>query len=214
MPAPTAAPDPMSLLVLISGGGSTMVNLQQQITAGKLPARISRVIASRPCAGVDRAAELELPCEVLNPKSFPSLDAFSNALFDTARTAGAELIVLAGFLSPLVIPDDFSNRVMNIHPSLIPAFCGKGMYGHHVHSAVIARGCKVSGCTVHFCDNEYDHGPIILQQTVPVDATDTLETLAARVQAAECEVYPRAIQLYAEQRLQVVDGKVHVLDVC
>ncbi|MBX3437151.1 MAG: phosphoribosylglycinamide formyltransferase, partial [Planctomycetaceae bacterium] len=103
-------------------------------------------------------------------------------------------------------------RVMNIHPALIPAFCGQGMYGHRVHEAVLARGCKVSGCTVHFADNEYDHGPIILQRCVPVIDDDSPETLAARVFAAECEAYPAAIRLFAEGQLTVRDASVLVSD--
>ena len=107
---------------------------------------------------------------------------------------------MAGFLQFLLVPDDFQDRVMNIHPALIPAFSGKGFYGHHVHEAVIAAGVKESGCTVHFADNEYDHGPILLQRTVPVLPEDTPATLAERVFAAECEAYPEAIRLFAERK--------------
>ena len=119
--------------------------------------------------------------------------------------------MLAGFLARIDIPDDFVNRVMNIHPALIPAFCGQGMHGRHVHSAVLQRGCTVSGCTVHFCDNEYDHGPIILQQCVPVADDDTPQTLAARVFEAECAAYPEAIRRYAAGRLRIEGNRVHTL---
>ena len=119
---------------------------------------------------------------------------------------------MAGFLSLIRIPDDFANRVMNIHNALIPSFCGKGLYGIKVHRAALARGVKVSGCTVHFADNLYDHGPIIVQKTVPVLEGDSPETLAARVFEAECEAYPQAIRLFAEARLEVIESTVHILD--
>src|SRR5690606_21183809 len=131
-------------------------------------------------------------------RTFPDTAVFTRAVFDRLRAAKVDLVTLAGFLARVDIPPDFVLRVMNIHPSLIPAFCGKGMYGHHVHEAVLARGCKVSGCTVHFADSEYDHGPIITQKCVPVESTDTPSTLAARVFEAECEAYPEAIRLFAE----------------
>jgi phosphoribosylglycinamide formyltransferase-1 len=117
---------------------------------------------------------------------------------------------MAGFLQLLDIPPDFEHRVMNIHPALIPAFCGKGYHGAHVHRAVLEAGVKVSGCTVHFADNQYDHGPIILQQVVPVKDDDTPESLAARVFEAECTAYPEAIRLFAEGRLEVQGRRVRV----
>ena len=118
---------------------------------------------------------------------------------------------MAGFLQLVLIPEDFRNRVFNIHPALIPAFCGKGYYGHRVHEAVLASGAKVSGCTVHFADNEYDHGPIIVQRTVPVLDDDTAETLAQRVFVEECEAYPEAIRLFAEGRLRIEGKRVRIL---
>ncbi len=189
-----------------------MVNIQDKILAGQLHASIPLMIASRQCAGIAKAEEANIPGELVSRKNFASTQEYSESVFAKIREQKVDLVVLAGFLSKIIIPDDFANRVMNIHPSLIPAFCGKGMYGHHVHEAVISRGCKVSGCTVHFCDNEYDHGPIILQQTVPVFTNDDAEMLAAKVQAAECEAYPQAIQLFAAGRLNVRNGKVHIQD--
>jgi folate-dependent phosphoribosylglycinamide formyltransferase PurN len=117
---------------------------------------------------------------------------------------------MGGFLKHVLIPADFEHRVMNIHPGLIPAFCGQGFYGHHVHQAVLDYGVKISGCTVHFADNQYDHGPIILQRTVPVLDEDTPDTLAARIFEQECEAYPEAVRLFAEGRLQVVGRRVRV----
>jgi formyltetrahydrofolate-dependent phosphoribosylglycinamide formyltransferase len=202
---------PLRLAVLISGGGTTLVNLCEQISAGRLPAEIVQVVASRNCQGIDRAQARNIPAQVITRKSCPSPDVFSEEIFQLCRAQQVDLVVLAGFLAQVPIPADFENRVMNIHPSLIPAFCGQGMYGHHVHEAVIERGCKVSGCTVHFCDNDYDHGPIILQSIVPVLDADTADDLAARVFTAECETYPEAIRLFAQQRLQIQNRRVRIL---
>jgi formyltetrahydrofolate-dependent phosphoribosylglycinamide formyltransferase len=207
----TSIDRPIRLGVLISGGGTTLVNLVAEIREGRLPAEIGAVLADRACGGIDKAGALGLDCELIARRTFDSLEAFSGAVFDRLRKARVDLVVLAGFLARLEIPDDFTNRVMNIHPALIPAFCGHGMHGRHVHAAVLERGCTISGCTVHFCDNEYDHGPIILQQAVPVLFEDTPESLAARVFEAECSAYPEAIRRYAAGRLQVAGSRVRTL---
>ena len=131
-------------------------------------------------------------------------------MFDACRDADAQYVVMGGFLSYVPIPPDFENRVLNIHPALIPAFCGHGFYGHHVHESVLAYGAKVSGCTVHFVDNQYDHGPVILQKVVPVLDDDTPDTLAARVFDAECEAYPEALNLLASGRVTVEGRRVRV----
>lgn len=187
------------------------MNFAEQIATGRLRAEIPLVIASRPdCGGVERARERGLNCHVLSRKQYRDVHAYSADVFEQCRAAQVDLVVLAGFLSLLEIPAEFSLRVMNIHPALIPAFCGGGYYGHHVHEAVLARGLKVSGCTVHFADNEYDHGPIIVQKCVPVLDDDNPNTLAARVFEAECEAYPEAIRLFAEGRLDVSDRHVRV----
>ena len=200
---------PIRLAVLISGGGTTLLNLLQHIDAGDLQAEVALVIASQAdCKGVERAESAGLPNEVVARRDFRSVDDFSRHIFDQCRQADVDLVVLAGFLSLIQIPDDFTFKVTNIHPSLIPAFCGQGYYGHKVHEAVLDRGAKVSGCTVHFADNKYDHGPIIAQRSVKVAENDTPDTLAARVFEQECEAYPEAIQLYAEGRLAVQDRRV------
>jgi phosphoribosylglycinamide formyltransferase 1 len=211
MPAPPSV-SPIRLAVLISGGGTTLLNLHQQTQQGELAAEIPLVIASRDCRGVERAWERSLSVQVLRRKEFDSLEEYSQSLFDLCREEGIDLIALGGFLSRILIPDDFIHRVINIHPSLIPAFCGQGMYGERVHQAVIERGCKVSGCTVHFCDNEYDHGPIILQRTVPVLDDDDPDRLAERVFAEECRAYPEAINLFAAGRLEIQGQRVRILD--
>jgi formyltetrahydrofolate-dependent phosphoribosylglycinamide formyltransferase len=203
---------PIRLGVLISGGGTTLANLQREINAGRLSAEIPIVIADRTCGGIDKAQAAGLDCQLIARRSFADVNAFSTAVFDQLRSANVDLVVLGGFLARLEIPDDFAQRVMNIHPALIPAFCGQGMHGHHVHEAVLKRGCTISGCTVHFCDNEYDHGPIILQKCVPVQDDDTPDALAARVFEAECGAYPEAIRRYAAGRLVVEGSRVRTRD--
>jgi formyltetrahydrofolate-dependent phosphoribosylglycinamide formyltransferase len=205
-PVAAAIDRPIRIGVLISGGGTTLLNFVKSIADGRLQAEIAMVIASRPdCGGIALAQNAGLPTVVVARRDFVDTEAFSQAVFGHLRGAGVELVTLAGFLSLLRIPDDFQHRVLNIHPALIPSFCGKGLYGHHVHEAVLNRGAKVSGCTVHFADNVYDHGPIVVQKCVPVREDDTPETLAARVFEAECEAYPEAIRLYASGRL-LIDG--------
>jgi phosphoribosylglycinamide formyltransferase-1 len=202
---------PLRIAVLISGGGTTLKNLIEKIAAGALRAEIVLVVSSNPAAGGLRFAdEAKIPAAVLERKSFPSQDAYSEAVFDRCRAAGAEVVVMAGFLKRLTIPPDFTNRVTNIHPALIPAFCGEGFYGHRVHEAVLDYGAKLSGCTVHFADNQYDHGPVILQQAVPVLDDDTPERLADRVFKAECQAYPAALQLIAEGRVRMEGRRVRI----
>ncbi len=211
---PLSAPlnRPIRLAVLISGGGTTLANLVQKIREHQLDAEIRLVIASRPdCGGISRAAEAGLPCEVIQRKSFPGLVQFSNAIFSQCRKFEVDLVVCGGFLALLKIPTDFSGRVINIHPSLIPAFSGQGYHGSRVHEAVLTRGARVSGCTVHFVDDEYDHGPIINQHTVEVLDNDTPEELAARVFKAECEALPEAIRMFASGRLEILGSRVRTI---
>ena len=134
-----------------------------------------------------------------------------DAIFSACRDAGVDYVAMAGFLKLAPVPDDFAGRVVNIHPALIPAFCGPGMYGHRVHQAVLDAGVKVTGCTVHFVDNEYDHGPIIWQQPVPVFDDDTADTLAKRVFEVEKEAYPHVLQLLAAGRIKLDGRRVTIL---
>jgi phosphoribosylglycinamide formyltransferase-1 len=177
------------LAVCISGGGRTLLNLADRIDAGRLDAEIALVIASRECAGADRALARGLPV-VVEPGDIPA--ARLGALLREAR---AEWVVLAGYLRLLPIPPGFEGRVVNIHPALLPAFGGRGMHGERVHRAVLDAGCKVSGCTVHLCDDRYDTGPIILQRACEVRDDDTPETLGARVFDLETEALPDALAL-------------------
>jgi formyltetrahydrofolate-dependent phosphoribosylglycinamide formyltransferase len=204
--------EPLRLAVLASGGGTTLQNLLDRCTDGRLAARVVLVVASNAGAfALERARRAGVTAAVVTRKDAGSAEEFSRRIFDACRRAGAQLVCLSGFLQLVRVPDDFLGRVMNMHPALIPAFCGKGYYGRHVHEAVLAYGVKVSGCTVHFADNEYDHGPIILQRTVPVREDDTPESLAARVFEQECEAYPEAIRLFAEHRLKLDGRRVRIL---
>jgi formyltetrahydrofolate-dependent phosphoribosylglycinamide formyltransferase len=191
---------PLRLAILLSGSGRTLENLLEWIAAGKLSATIETVISSRSdVRGVAIARRAGLSTHVL-PSAGKALADWSREIFDACRAAQPDLVVMAGFLQLVEIPADFTGRVINIHPALLPAFGGKGFHGMHVHRAVLDRGCTVSGCTVHLVDNEYDHGRILLQQTVPVLPDDTPDSLAARVFAAECQALPEAIMQLAARR--------------
>lgn len=198
---------PFRLGVLLSGGGTTLQNLIDYIVDGRLRAQIAVVISNNVDAyGVERAKKAGIPTIILRRKDCQDRQEFSQRIFDVLRESEVHLVCMAGFLQLIEIPEDFTNQVMNIHPSLIPSFCGRGFHGQVIHEAVLARGVKISGCTVHFADNEYDHGPIILQKSVPVLDDDTPDTLASRVFEAECEAYPEAIQLFGDERL-IIEGQ-------
>ncbi len=202
---------PFRIAVLISGGGTTLRNLIEKTGAGQLPVEIALVVSSSPTArGVEFAHAAGVPSVVIERKAFATQDDFSRAIFDRCRCERTDLIVMAGFLKRITIPNDFTNRVVNIHPALVPAFCGEGFYGHRVHEAVLEYGAKLSGCTVHFADNQYDHGPVIVQRAVPVLDFDTPETLAARVFEAECEAYPETLRLIAAGRVTVEGRRVRI----
>lgn len=204
-------PKPLRIAVLLSGSGRTLANLLAKRAEGALPAEFVLVVSSHAgVRGLEIAAEAGIPSQTLLPKTFSSLEAYGQAVFDACRAAGAELVVMAGFIKYVPIPADFENRVVNIHPALIPAFCGHGYYGHRVHQAVLDYGAKISGCTVHFVDNEYDHGPIILQRVVPVCNDDTADSLAARVFEAERLAFPEALALIARGCVSVEGRRVRV----
>lgn len=193
------SPTPIRLAVLISGGGRTLLNLHERIQAGTLNAVIEVVVSSRAdVKGVERSREAGLKTIVVERKKLEP-GAYQDAL--TRAVGDVDLVCMGGFLSLWTIPEEYTGRVMNIHPALLPEFGGHSMFGRRVHEAVLAAGKTVSGCTVHFCDNQYDHGPIILQRKVPVLPDDTPDTLAARVFEQECIAYPEGITLFAEGRL-------------
>ena len=197
--------EPKRLAVLLSGGGTTLQNL---IDRGL---DIACVVSTRPDAfGLERARRANIPAFVVDRRGCDSRDEFSSRILQHGEAHGAGLVCMAGFLQLLHVPPAWLGRVMNIHPSLLPAFGGKGYHGLRVHVAALEAGVKVSGCTVHFADNEYDQGPIIVQRTVPVRDDDTAETLQARVFEAECEAYPEAIALYQSGRLRIEGRRVRV----
>jgi phosphoribosylglycinamide formyltransferase-1 len=202
---------PLSLAVLISGGGTTLRNLINKIASGDLSAEIRLVVSSnRRARGLEYAEQAAIPTRIVERQASSNDADFSAAIFGPCRDVGVDLVAMGGFLKHVLIPDDFANRVLNIHPALIPAFCGPGFYGQRVHEAVLDYGAKISGCTVHFVDNQYDHGPIVLQRTVAVLDDDTPDSLAERIFAEECLAFPEAIQLCAEGRVHVKGRRIHL----
>ena len=202
---------PLSLAVLISGGGTTLRNLINKIASGDLSAEIRLVVSSnRRARGLEYAEQAAIPTRIVERQASSNDADFSAAIFGPCRDVGVDLVAMGGFLKHVLIPDDFANRVLNIHPALIPAFCGPGFYGQRVHEAVLEYGAKISGCTVHFVDNQYDHGPIVLQRTVAVLDNDTPDSLAERIFAEECLAFPEAIQLCAEGRVHIKGRRVHL----
>ena len=176
-----------------------MVNIAEEIARGNINAEIVTVISSRSAvAGVERVNELGLEPHVVRKKDYPDIGAFSDKIVSILDEAEVDLVLQCGWLCFWELPSRYDKKVMNIHPALLPLFGGKGMWGHHVHEAVLAAGCKVSGCTVHFVTNEYDAGPIILQRCCEVLPGDDGASLAARVFELECLAYPEAIKMYAE----------------
>jgi phosphoribosylglycinamide formyltransferase-1 len=193
----------LPIAVLISGGGTTLKNLIDRQKAGELSIDFRLVISSRKEAkGLQFAHQDGIPSEVLRRKDFSDGESHSEKIFEAIRTSGARLVVMGGYLEHLLIPEDFANRVINIHPSLIPAFCGQGMYGLRVHQAAIDFGVKITGCTVHFVDNQYDHGPILYQASCPVLQSDTAESLHQRVFELEREALPAVLQELALKFLE------------
>ncbi|MEX0611309.1 MAG: phosphoribosylglycinamide formyltransferase [Pirellulales bacterium] len=205
----------MKLAVLISGTGRTLKNFIDLAAEGELPVEIRLVVSSTAKAGgLKFAKEAGIPTRVICRGDFPAGSKgdveFGEAIFAACREAGVNYVAMAGFLKLAPLPDDFVGRVVNIHPALIPAFCGPGMYGERVHQAVLDAGVKVTGCTVHFVDNEYDAGPIIWQQPVPVFDDDTAETLAKRVFEVEKEAYPHVLKLLAAGRIKLEGGRATI----
>ena len=200
----------LRIAVLLSGSGTSLENLVRQIEKGALAAEIVAVISSRAKAvGLQRARRHGLPAHAVERGAYDDETAFNDAIHRILEQARPDLLVLAGFLSRLDLRG-WDGRAVNVHPALIPAFCGQGFYGERVHRAVLESGVKLTGATVHFCNQEYDQGPIILQEALPVRDDDTVETLAKRVLELEYALLPRAIQLYAEGRLRVEGRRVRI----
>ncbi len=202
----------LRIAVLLSGSGTSLENLFEGIDAGELPCEVVVVIASKEKAGgLARAQRRGVPAVAVPRRKYPDVGAFNDALHGVLDDFAVDLVALLGFLSPFETRGRFDGKALNVHPALIPAFCGQGYYGRRVHEAVLASGVKLTGASVHFVDAEYDHGPIILQQAVAVEDDDTPDSLAARVQAAERQLVPEAIRLFAEGRLQIDGRRVRIL---
>ncbi|HLA64069.1 MAG TPA: phosphoribosylglycinamide formyltransferase [Rhodothermales bacterium] len=200
----------MRLAVFASGGGSNFGAILDAVAAGRLPAEVVVLVADREGIGaLARADAAGVSSIVLPPSAYPDATAFGEALLAALDAHGADFIALAGYLKkvPEAVVARFRHRMLNVHPALLPAFGGHGLYGRRVHEAVLAYGAKVSGATVHLVDAEYDTGPVVLQACVPVEDGDTPETLAARVLGQEHTLFPEALSLFA-QGLVYVDGRV------
>ena len=203
----------MNIAVFASGHGSNFQAILKAIDSGSLPARVVLVISNNVEAGALQIARArEIRALHISQKMFSSDDAYAKALMTALKERHTEYIALAGFLKkvPTLVVRQWRNRIVNIHPALLPSFGGAGMFGHHVHEAVIASGVKFSGATVHFVDEEYDRGLILLQKTVPVTKDDTPDTLAAKVLKIEHEIYPMALKAIAEQRVTIDGNKAWI----
>jgi phosphoribosylglycinamide formyltransferase 1 len=207
---------PINIAVMVSGHGrgSNMQAIIDACADGRITGRVAVVIGVKDdVPAMDRARTQHVPAIAVRPKDFETDEAYGVRLLDILAEHEVDLICLAGYMRilPLDVVRTFQWRIMNTHAALIPSFCGKGMYGEHVHQAVLECGAKVSGCTIHFVDEQYDTGPIIVQKAVPVEEGDTSETLAARILPHEHKSYVEAVQLFAQGRLRVEGRVVHIL---
>lgn len=203
------------IAVLVSGGGTNLQALIDAEQRGELGSgKIGLVVSSNPDAyALERAAKHGIPSRVLARRDYPSIKEYSRALSDLLTAEGTELVVLAGFLTIIdeQVYNSFPNKILNVHPALIPSFCGKGFYGLHVHEAALAKGVKVSGATVHIVTPECDAGPIVLQRAVEVLEDDTPERLQQRImREAEWKILPEAVRLFCDGRITVENNKVHI----
>jgi phosphoribosylglycinamide formyltransferase 1 len=209
-------PNKLRLGVLCSGGGTNLQAILDNVAAGKLDAEVAVVVADRTCGALDRACAAGVPAVHIdrrNKELYPTREAYDEAVLEALQRHDVGLVLHAGYLRIMTrqLAEAYAGRMINIHPALLPAFGGKGMWGHHVHEAVLAYGCKISGVTVHFVTLETDSGPIILQRGVPVEEDDTPDTLAARLLPHEHALYSEAIQLFAEGRLRIEGRRVRIL---
>ena len=203
----------MNIAIFASGRGSNFQAILSAIDAGLLPARVTVLISNRSDAtALDIARARKIQTSHLSQKMFPSEEALVEAMLNVLSQQRAELLVLAGYMKkiPLQVVRRYRNRIVNIHPALLPSFGGAGMYGHFVHEAVIASGMKVSGATVHLVDEEYDRGPIVMQKTVEIIQEDTPDLLAAKVLKIEHEIYPLALKAFAEGKVKIEGRKAWI----
>lgn len=199
--------------VFASGRGSNFAAILEAIKEDRLKAGVKLLLSNKKEAGALAIAKNHgIPTAVVSKQAFESRDLFVDAILSSLREHGVEFIALAGYMKkiPHEIVSAYKNCIVNIHPALLPLFGGQGMYGHHVHEAVLAQGCKVTGVTVHIVDDVYDHGPIVAQRCVPVEEGDTHESLAARVLKVEHILYAETLQLFAEERVEVRGQRVYI----
>jgi phosphoribosylglycinamide formyltransferase-1 len=207
------SPRPLRVAVLLSGSGTSLENLLERIDAGEVPARVAVVIASQEEAfGLERARRRDIPALAVPRRRYREVKEFNDRIHEALEPHDVDLVLLLGFLSPFELRGRYEGRTMNVHPALIPAFSGRGFYGRRVYEAVLESGVKLTGTTVHFADPDYDQGPIVLQEAVPVYDDDTVETLSERVQAAERRLVPKAVRLFAQGRLSIEGRRVRILD--
>lgn len=201
--------------VLISGSGTNLQSIINNVETGNINGEIKVVISNKKEAyGLERARQHNISAVFVNQKDYDNLEQFNDILIENLKNHGVELVILAGYLKILSkkFINLYKNRIINIHPSLIPSFCGKGYYGINVHEAAIKYGVKVSGATVHFVDEEADNGPIIIQETVHLDYNDTAETLQNKILKIEHKILPLAVKYYCEGKLEVVGRKVRIVE--
>lgn len=200
----------LKFAVMASGGGTDFQSLIDAVAKGEIQAEICCLVAGKPgIYAIERAQKAGIPVEIVQKKDFAETDQFDEAVLAVLQKYRADFVVLAGYLNIIGTKtiQAYENKIINIHPALIPSFCGMGMYGRHVHEAVIRYGAKLSGATVHFVNEEADAGPIIMQKAVPVLQDDTPEMLAARVLETEHEILPEAVAMMAEGKLSV-EGRI------
>lgn len=202
------------IAVMVSGGGSNLQAILDAIDRGEIAGRVVKVISSsRKAYALERARSRNIPALALPKAAFKAEEECARARHEALIEAEPDLVVLAGYLG--ILGEEtiraFPNRILNIHPALIPSFCGKGMYGHHVHEAALAYGVKLSGATVHFVSEAIDAGPIVLQRAVPVEPGDTPDSLAARILPVEHEILPEAVRLFCEDRIEICGRSVTIL---
>ena len=205
----------MRLAVFASGGGTNFQAILDAINRGTLPAKPVCCVSNAPDAGaLDRAERADVPTAVVPPSDYDDPSAFGNALLDVLAEHDVSFVALAGYMIkvPTNVVDAYRGRMTNVHPALLPAFGGQGMYGMHVHEAVLDYGAHWSGVTVHLVDEEYDHGPIVLQEPVPVYPDDTPQVLADRVKTVEHRLYPEALRLFAQGRVHLNGRTVRIDD--
>lgn len=205
----------MHLAVFASGGGTNFQAILDATAEGELPAEVVCCVSNTPQAGaLDRARRHDVPTEIVPPSGYDAPSAFGQTLLDVLALYDATFVALAGYMLkiPPNVVEAYRGRMTNIHPALLPAFGGKGMYGMHVHRAVLDYGVHWTGVTIHLVDEEYDHGPVVLQEPVPVYADDTPDALAARVRNVEHRLYPEALRLFSEDRIEVDGRSVRIRD--